>query len=379
MKVLGLASYPVEAAGTRYRLQQFVGPLAKQGVTLTVSPFINSSAFETLYQRRALPRTALTLLKSTIMRLGVVWLLNESDVVLVQREAMIFGPPLFEWLAARVFKRPLVLDLDDATYVPYTSPTYGKLGRALKWFDKTDDLIRWASVVTCGNRAIAEYAESKGATARIIPTVVDTDVFAPDPGVSSGPLVLGWIGTHSTFPYLQAVFPVLQDLAKTHPFKLKIVGAGTSAVNIPGVEVENLEWKLEREVEDFQSFDVGLYPIDPSLYAEKWAAGKSGFKAIQYMAVGIPFVAAPVGAMAEIGEAGVTHFLANSHEEWFGRLEMLLAGAQLRQSMGAAGRRHVVEHYSLADQTDKLAAALNEAAASGKTGPGRARQWRSQI
>ena len=124
MKVLGLASYPVEAAGTRYRLQQFVGPLAKQGVTLTVSPFINSSAFETLYQRRALPRTALTLLKSTIMRLGVVRLLKESDVVLVQREAMIFGPPLFEWLAARVFKRPLVLDLDDATYVPYTSPTY---------------------------------------------------------------------------------------------------------------------------------------------------------------------------------------------------------------------------------------------------------------
>ena len=362
MKVLGLASYPVEAAATRYRLQQFVGPLAKQGVSLTVSPFISSSTFETLYQRRAWPRTALTLLKSTLMRLGVVWSLKQSEVVLVQREAMIFGPPVLEWLAARVFKRPLVLDLDDATYVPYTSPTYGKFGRALKWFKKTDDLIRWASVVTCGNRAIAEYAESKGAIARIIPTVVDTDVFGPRPRVSNGPLVLGWIGTHSTFPYLQAVFPVLQDLAKTHPFKLKIVGAGTSAVNIPDVEVENLEWKLEREVEDFQSFDVGLYPIDPSLYSEKWAAGKSGFKAIQYMAVGIPFVAAPVGAMADIGEAGVTHLLATSHEEWFRRLELLLADAQLRQRMGAAGRRHVVEHYSLADQTDKLASALHEAA-----------------
>src|SRR6185295_218146 len=164
MKVLGLASYPLEAAATRYRLQQFVDPLAKQGISLTVSPFISSSTFAKLYQRRALPRTALTLLKSTLLRLGVVRLLGQSDVVLVQREAMIFGPPVFEWLAARGFKRPLVLDLDDATYVPYTSPTYGKFGRALKWFDKTDDLIRWASVVTCGNRAIADYAESKGAT-----------------------------------------------------------------------------------------------------------------------------------------------------------------------------------------------------------------------
>jgi glycosyltransferase involved in cell wall biosynthesis len=175
-------------------------------------------------------------------------------------------------------------------------------------------------------------------------------------------VVLGWIGTHSTFPYLQAIFPVLQDLAKKHSFKLKIVGAGTSAVTIPGVEIENLEWKLAREVEDFQSFDVGLYPIDPSLYAEKWAAGKSGFKAIQYMAVGIPFVAAPVGAMADIGEGGVTHFLASSHDEWCRDLELLLADANLRITMGAAGRRHVTEHYSLAAQADKLARALTEAA-----------------
>jgi glycosyltransferase involved in cell wall biosynthesis len=185
--------------------------------------------------------------------------------------------------------------------------------------------------------------------------------------------VLGWIGTHSTFPYLQAIFPVLQDLAKTHPFKLKIVGAGTNTVNIPGVEVDNLEWRLEREVEDFQSFDVGLYPIDASLYAEKWAAGKSGFKAIQYMAVGIPFVAAPVGAMAEIGEAGVTHLLATSNDDWFQTLHLLLADAQRRQTMGASGRRHAIEHYSLAEQADKLAAALNEAAAWGGIIPIQAR------
>jgi len=132
-------------------------------------------------------------------------------------------------------------------------------------------------------------------------------------------------------------------------------------VNVLGVDVENLDWKLEREVQDFQSFDIGLYPIDPSLYAENWAAGKSGFKAIQYMAVGIPFVAAPVGAMAEIGETGVTHFQATDKDEWLRALERLLSDPQLRQTMGESGRRHVVEHYSLSDQADKLASALHEA------------------
>jgi glycosyltransferase involved in cell wall biosynthesis len=376
MEVLGFASYPIEAAATRYRLQQFIEPLSRRGITLTIKPFLNSQQFATLYQPRAVASKALGLGGAGLWRIAAGFAARRADVVLVQREAMIFGPPLVEWLAARVFKRPMVLDLDDATYVPYTSPTYGKLGKALKWFSKTDDLIRWADIVTCGNRAIAEYAESKGAKTRIIPTVVDTDIFVPRqcvPPLTDGPLVLGWIGTHSTFPYLRAVFPVLQDLAKTHRFKLRIVGAGTSTVSIPGVEVENLEWRLEREVADFQSFDVGLYPIDPSLYAEKWAAGKSGFKAIQYMAVGIPFVATPVGAMAEIGEAGTTHFQATSNDEWLRTLDLLLADAHLRQTMGASGRRHAVEHYSLSEQADKLARALHDAAACGRTSPGQAR------
>lgn len=362
MKVLGLASYPIEAAATRYRLAQFAGPLADRGITLTIRPFLDSKLFEMLYQRGAVPRKLIALAKSALRRLKDVSLLNQAQVVLVQREAMIFGPPVIEWLTVRVLKRPMVLDLDDATYVSYTSPTYGSVGTKLKWFSKTDDLIRWASVVTCGNRAIADYAESKGATTRIIPTVVDTDIFRPVTKSPSAVVVLGWIGTHSTFPYLETIFPVLQDLAQTHDFKLKIVGAGKDAVDIPGVEVENLEWKLEREVEDFQSFDIGLYPIDSTLYAEKWASGKSGFKAIQYMAVGIPYVAAPVGAMKDIGEAGVTHFLAVTNDEWREALAMLLSDHELRGEMGAAGRSHVVQHYSLPDQAEKLAKALYEAA-----------------
>lgn len=370
MKVLGLASYPIQAAATRYRLAQFVGPLADRGITLAIRPFLDRRLFEALYQRGGGLRKAFALARSMLRRLKDVFLLSQAQVVLVQREAMILGPPVIEWLAVRVFKRPLVLDLDDATYVSYTSPTYGRLGKALKWFRKTDDLIRWADVVVCGNRAIADYVESKGATSRIIPTVVDTEVFRPVPKPTRAPQepkVLGWIGTHSTFPYLEAIFPVLQGLAQTHHFKLRIVGAGKDKVDVPGLEIENREWQLDREVADLQSFDIGLYPIDPTLYAENWAAGKSGFKAIQYMAVGIPFVAAPVGAMKDIGEAGVTHFQAVTSDEWLAALRLLLSDPAGGAEMGAAGRRHVVQHYSLPEQADKLAQVLREAAGNRAT------------
>ncbi|MGH9970073.1 MAG: glycosyltransferase family 4 protein [Pyrinomonadaceae bacterium] len=363
MKVLALASYPIQAAATRYRLHQFVEPLSERGVTLTIRPFLNSRLFASLYERSAMPRTALGLVKAGFLRSRDVLAARRADVILVQREAMIFGPPLIEWLSSRVIKRPLVLDLDDATYLPYTGPTYGRLGKALKWFSKTDDLIRWASIVTCGNRTIADYVASKGTKTRVIPTVVDENRFCPVArSVGSATPVVGWIGTHSTFPYLKSIFPVLSALAGEYRYRLKVVGAGRSEIRIPGVDVENLDWRLDREVEDFQSFDIGLYPIDPSLYAADWAAGKSGFKAIQYMAVGIPYVATPVGAVKEIGEVGKTHFCATDPSEWRSALSLLLGDPERRVKMGAAGRKFATTHYALEAQADKLARALREAA-----------------
>lgn len=360
VKVLALASYPVEAAATRYRLHQFIDPLAQRGITLTVNPFLDSDSFVRFYRNASRLRTAVNVLSAASKRLGLAARLANADVILIQREAMIVGPPIIEWLAARVFKRPLVLDLDDATYVPYTSPTYGGLTKALKFFRKTDDLIRWSRVVICGNQTIAQYVSSKGARTEIIPTVVDTEKFKPVLARNRSLPVVGWIGTHSTFPFLQSILPALSEVAKTRPFQLKIVGAGRADVTVPGIEVENLEWALEREVEDFQSLDIGLYPLNAD---NNWATGKSGFKAIQYMAAGVPYVAAPIGAAAQIGEENVTHFFANTPEDWIDKLKLLLEDPASRQKMGDAGRRHALKCYDLQSQADKLASVLRETAA----------------
>lgn len=360
MKVLALASYPVEAAATRYRLQQYVAPLAARGIELTIKPFLDSDSFLQLYRDRSQVSTAISMFGAAVRRLGVCLSLGNPDVVLVQREAMIIGPPVVEWVAARLLKRPLVLDLDDATYVPYTSPTYGGLTKALKFFRKTDDLIRWSRVVICGNQTIAEYVSSKGARTEIIPTVVDTEVFKPAEASKSAPPVVGWVGTHSTFPFVESILPALAEVSRTRQFKLKIVGSGRPNVTVPGVEVENLEWKLEREVEDFRSLDIGLYPVNAD---NNWATGKSGFKAIQYLSAGVPYIATPIGAAAQIGTENVTHLFATTPEEWIAKLTMLLDDEAKRREMGQAGRRHAVECYHLEAQAEKLARVLREAAA----------------
>src|SRR5207253_3306867 len=116
MNVLALASFPVEAAATRYRLAQFVAPLAERGITLTIRPIIDSTLFSRLYNQDAVLSNSFDLLKAALLRLEDVLTASRADVVIIQREAMLFGPPVIEWLTTRALKRPMVLDLDDATY-----------------------------------------------------------------------------------------------------------------------------------------------------------------------------------------------------------------------------------------------------------------------
>jgi glycosyltransferase involved in cell wall biosynthesis len=191
------------------------------------------------------------------------------------------------------------------------------------------------------NVFLKEYASRFNKCVYIIPTPIDTGRFKITER-SSDKLTIGWIGSFTTAPYLKTVFNVMRRLSEKYDFILKIFGAG-EIINIPGVRVENYDWNLEKEVEYFQSIDIGIYPLTDTL----WARGKAGFKAIQYMAVGIPVVASSIGMNKEIIQDGVSGFLVSSDQEWFDRISRLIEDSALRKKMGFAGREAVEEKYSV--------------------------------
>lgn len=365
MKVLALASYPVESAATRHRVVQFIERLRAEGIDVELSPFLTSQAFKGFYSGDA--RRVKEVVSGLTRRVGEVFRAGRFDALLVQREAMFFGPALFEWLLTEARGLPMVLDLDDATYIPYVSPTFGRVGSTLKFFGKTDRLIGRADWVLCGNRFIAEHAASKGARTSVVPTTVDPQVFVPRERRNEVP-VLGWVGTHSTFPFLTSIFDVLSELAAKYEFVLRIVGSGRSEVNVPGVRVENVPWTLESEPSEFASFDIGLYPIVTSSSAsDEWLRGKSGFKAVQYLASGVPFVMNPVGICAEIGRVGVTHLCASDHSQWYEALDALLSDGGRRIVMGTEGRREFLSNFSPDANAVELSRVLREVVASRRT------------
>src|SRR5688572_12938466 len=131
LRVLALATYPELGASTRHRVLQYAPLLAEEGIALDVRPFLSNRVFAGLYDKRNRVQSAMGVLAGIGRRTLDAIRLGSYDLVFVQREAALVGPPLFEWLARR--RVPLVLDLDDATYLDRPSDVYGPLVGAIKW------------------------------------------------------------------------------------------------------------------------------------------------------------------------------------------------------------------------------------------------------
>lgn len=350
MKIIFIAPYPSEGASTRYRIEQFIPYLKQEGIQCAISYFISPGFYRILYKKGYFFKKSCFFIISTIKRLWDAINALRYDIIFVHLEVYPFGPPLFEYFWAILGKR-IIYDLDDAIYLKNASKANWVL-RSLKCPSKIPLLIRWSKRVIVCNFYLKEYAtrftdESK---IEVIHTSIDTEKFIPLNNKSEKEkLTIGWIGSHSTAIYLERLTAILQKLSRKYNFVLRIIGAG-SAVNIPEVGIENLEWTLKNDIENFQSLDIGIYPLIDC----EWIKGKTGFKTIQYMSVGVPCVVSNVGSNKEIVSDGVNGFLADTDDEWMEKLSLLIDDRQLRQKIGEAGRNTVEERYSLKINAPKM-------------------------
>jgi glycosyltransferase involved in cell wall biosynthesis len=82
-----------------------------------------------------------------------------------------------------------------------------------------------------------------------------------------------------------------------------------------------------------------------------WAAGKCGFKALQYMALGIPALVSPVGVNTKIVDDGINGFICKTPEDWKLAIEKLIQDHALLMEMAQNTRKKIVENYSVKSNT----------------------------
>lgn len=76
MRVLALCSYPQVAAATRFRVEQFVGPLRERGIEIDLRPFLTDRQFEQMCSGGNVIGKAAGLVGSVAKRFGDVFAKN---------------------------------------------------------------------------------------------------------------------------------------------------------------------------------------------------------------------------------------------------------------------------------------------------------------
>jgi glycosyltransferase involved in cell wall biosynthesis len=353
IRVLALSPMPEEGAGCRFRIAQFIPYLHAVGIDVTLRSLFTTEFFRLVYKPGHYVQKAATFAALAVRHLDALRDASHFDAILIYREIFPIGPAVVERILALPGRPPVVFDFDDAIFLPSVSDANRLIG-VLKQPNKVASIIKRSTHVIAGNEFLAAYARRFNPAVTMIPTCVDTTQFTPtaEAGAPHEPVV-GWIGSPTTAGYIRTLVDVFARVRREHAFSLRISGIGEPPV-VPGVVVDNAPWSLEREVALFNTCDIGVYPLAD----DEWSKGKCGFKAIEFMACGVPVVASAVGVNREIIEDGVNGFLATTEDEWVEKLGRLLAEPQLRRRFAAAGRRTVEDHYSLAVNAPRIEATL---------------------
>ena len=314
----------------RYRVAPFAVTLARAGWRLECEPLANDPLSRWRQFRK----------------------LAAADAVLLQRKLL----PFWQLRTLRRAAKKLVYDFDDAVFHRDSYHAKGIESWQRMWRFWTT--VYAADLVLAGNQFLFDQAAAfvGEKCVRFFPTCVEPRHYRTASHDDAGPAKLVWIGQRSTVRSLHQMHEQLRTAATACPLELHVVS--DVFPDLEGVRVVPIAWNSATETAEVAAADIGISWLPD----DSWSRGKCGLKVLQYMAAGLPVVANRVGVHREMIIDGVTGFLADTPREWASAVRRLASDARLRASIGAAGRRRVEQHYSVARWQDPFAEAIDQLA-----------------
>lgn len=354
-KLLVISPYPLnQAPSQRFRFEQYFNFFQQNNLIISHQSFLDIDTWHIFYKKGYFFSKLVGILKGLYKRFVLLFNLNQYDIIFIHREACFLGGAFFELLYSKKNSN-IIFDFDDAIWLHDVSKANDLLGW-LKKPEKTSKIISYAKLVIAGNAYLAEYAKKYNPNVIIIPTTIDTTYHIRKKNkIEKTKIVIGWTGSSTTNRHLKTLLPVIDKLKRKYNEKIKFVMISNIPLEESSNLIEFLSWNKQTEIDDLSTFDIGIMPLPD----DEWTRGKCGFKGLQYMALEIPTVMSPVGVNTEIIQDGENGFLAATEEEWIEKLSLLIESSELRDKLGKAGRKTVVEKYSVEANKQKYLDAFN--------------------
>jgi glycosyltransferase involved in cell wall biosynthesis len=271
---------------------------------------------------------------------------SEYDILFIHKSFFSWDIVLLIIFAKIFWQKKLVYDLDDAQWIHSLA--------------KTKMFAKFASATFCGSHVIQEWARTYTKNAVLIPTVVDFDAYNAYAirYEHRDVYTIGWVGTgmrHFKDGLFGIIKPALDSLHE-HGVKFRFVVLGAQSheplkqyfknSKFDTLFIDELDWSdassaVPRAMHSHR-FDIGLMPQNDTPFNR----AKCSFKAVEYMACGIPPIASNVGENSVLIKDGEDGFLAATTQEWYQRMRKLLQDVSLRHSMGTKAQEKIKRHYS---------------------------------
>ncbi|HEB62417.1 MAG TPA: glycosyltransferase [Bacteroidetes bacterium] len=341
-KILVICPFPRDiAAGQRLKYEQYFDDWKKNGFDITVSSFMDRKMWDIVYKKGNYLAKILGTFRGYLRRVYDLFRIPHYDVVYVFMWVTPIGTSVFEKLV-RFLAKKIIYDIEDNVMMN-RSNAINPIVKALRGPGKTMYLIKVSDHVITSSPFLNEYClkYNYNKSCTYISSSINTDRFIPvNKYKNDHKIVIGWTGTFTSVGYLDLLRNVFLELKKRCEFKLRVIG--NFEYELPGIDVDVIQWSKEKEVEDLQGIDIGVYPLEQN----EWVYGKSGLKAIQYMAFGLPTVATNVGTTPRIISHLENGWLVKTDSEWVDALETLINDPALRKRLGHAARESVLKKFS---------------------------------
>jgi len=341
-KILFICPYPEKvAAGQRLKFEPHFKQFENCGYQVSTHTFMSIKLWEIISQEGHYFQKILGTLVGLYQRILLLFSLRNYDCIYIFMNVFPFGPAILERLYIR-FSKKVIFDIED-NLLSSEQGSINWLASALKSKSKARFLIKNADHVIASSPDLADQCNSISGNnnATFIPPTLDDQRFFPKiKKHDSTHTVIGWTGTFSSKNFLEDIFPYLEELYKIKKFKLMIIG--NFKITNKHLDLEVIQWNEDQEIEQLQNFDIGLYPLPKN----SWVSGKSGLKAMQYMAIGIPAVCSAVGNVLTFIDHGKNGVLVFEKDQWLSALSDLIDDVDKRKNIGIKAREKFIQEFS---------------------------------
>ena len=334
---VGALTDHLHTPSSRFRIRQFIDKLKNEDIIITDYPR-KYSKYKTsnFLPNKRIRESFLKMFFALIFEIANYWdtfirlyfKASKYDYIFISRE-IIDNFFSFEFF----IPDNVIFDLDDAIF-----------NNGFFYLYKTKLLVKSSKVVFVPTTYIADWCKQYSNNVHVVPTVVDIDRFIATKKFAKKEFIVGWSGTSSNYRYLLLIEDYLFDFfSKNINTKLKICSD-----RYPH-ELKKLKnhiiyekWTVDNEVNQIQSFDIGIVPMQK----EEYALGKGSYKMLLCLSCNIPCCVTDWGTSKEIINRGKVGIAVNNDISWLKSLQYLFNNRSKLNILFPDCRKVVEKYYS---------------------------------